>query len=156
MSFRQSVPFTFILCVAGLSFAGTVAVAAFAQPVVNPQTAPQVQFVTADELKAVLAKNKPVTVIDVRATNDLGQSKIKGAIHVKLRRLQARLALPPLNNIPRNGEVVTYCACPNDEASIRAAQILSDAGFKHVRALKGGWVAWKKTDGQVEPRPRGL
>lgn len=155
MSFRQSVAFTFTLYFAGMSLVGMGAVVAFAQPLVNPQTS-QVQFVTADELKAMLAKNKPVTIIDVRATSDLGQSKIKGAIHVKLRRLQARLALPPLNNIPRNSEVVTYCACPNDEASVRAAQILMDAGFKGVRALKGGWVAWKKTDGQVELRPKGL
>jgi rhodanese-related sulfurtransferase len=75
---------------------------------------------------------------------------------VKVRKLKSRLALPPLKNIARDSEVVTYCACPNDEASIRAAQELMDAGFKRVRALKGGWVAWKKTNGQVESRPRGL
>ncbi|MGH9872190.1 MAG: rhodanese-like domain-containing protein [Pyrinomonadaceae bacterium] len=133
-------------------------VAAFAQPVVNSQTTPPVQFVTAEELKTKLAKNEPVTVIDVRASSALADSenKIKGSIHVKLRKLQARLALPPLKNIPRDSEVVTYCACPNDESAIRAAQELMTAGFRRVRALKGGWVAWKRTGGQVEARPRGL
>jgi rhodanese-related sulfurtransferase len=144
-----------ILC---LALAGASAYSTLAQPVGDAQTPPQVQFVTAEELKAKLARNEPVTVLDVRSSTDFGESenKIKGAIHVKVRKLQSRLALPPLKNVPRDSEVVTYCACPNDEASIRAAQELMNAGFKRVRALKGGWVAWKKTNGQVESRPRGL
>jgi rhodanese-related sulfurtransferase len=155
MAFKQWSACILILCL-GLASAG--AFAALAHPVVNPQTPPQVQFVTAEELKAKLAGNEPVTVIDVRSSRDFADSevKIKGAIHVKVRKLQARLALPPLKNVPRDSEVVIYCACPNDEASIRAAQELMNAGFKRVRALKGGWVAWKKTNGQVESRPRGL
>ena len=155
MAFKQSLACILILC---LGLASASAFATFAQPVVNPQTPPQVQFVTAQELKAKLARNEPVTVIDVRASSEFAESenKIKGAIHVKVRKLQSRLALPPLKNVPRDSEVVTYCACPNDEASIRAAQELMNAGFKRVRALKGGWVAWKKTNGQVESRPRGL
>ena len=78
-------------------------------------------------------------------------NKIKGAIYVKLRKLRSRLGLPPLKDVPRNREVVTYCACPNDESSIRAAQTLLQSGFKRVRVLKGGWLAWKKANGQVEP-----
>ena len=158
MSLKQCALFTLMLCFAGFNLVGAGGVGAFAEPVVAPQVSQPVQFVTAEELKAKLAKNGRVTVIDVRATSDLtdSESKIKGAIHVKLRRLQARLALLPLKNIPHDSEVVTYCACPNDEASIRAAQVLMNAGFKHVRVLRGGWVAWKKTNGQVEPKPRGL
>ena len=120
----------------------------FAQP--NPSN---VQFVTAEELKSKITKNEPVVIIDVRATSGLleGDNKIKGAVYVKLRRLKARLDLPPLKDVPRNREVVTYCACPNDESSIRAAQVLLDAGFSRVRVLKGGWVSWKKVSGQIEP-----
>jgi len=155
MAFKQWSPCILILC---LGLANASAFAALAQPVDNPQTNPQVQFMTPEELKAKLARNEPVTVIDVRASSEFAESenKIKGAIHVKVRKLQSRLALPPLKNVPRDSEVVTYCACPNDEASIRAAQELMNAGFKRVRALKGGWVAWKKTNGQMESRPRGL
>jgi rhodanese-related sulfurtransferase len=155
MAFKQWSARTLILC---LGLASANVVATLARTVDNPQTPPQVQFVTAEELKGKLARNEPVTVIDVRSSSDFAESdnKIKGAIHVKVRKLQARLALPPLKNVPRDSEVVTYCACPSDEASIRAAQELMNAGFKRVRALKGGWVAWKKTNGQVESRPRGL
>jgi len=112
-----------------------------------------VQFLTAEELKTKISRNEPVAIIDVRATSGLldSDNKIKGAVYVKLRRLKSRLAMAPLKDVPRNREVVTYCACPNDEASIRAAQVLLEAGFTRVRVLKGGWVTWKKVNGQVEP-----
>jgi rhodanese-related sulfurtransferase len=119
---------------------------------------PPIELVTAEELKAKLARNEAVTIIDVRATSSYVDSdaRIKGAIYVKLRRLSSRLGFPPLKNVPRNSEVVTYCACPNDESSTRAAQILSDAGFQRVRILKGGWRMWLKVNGQVEPRPKAM
>jgi rhodanese-related sulfurtransferase len=116
-----------------------------------------VQEISAGELKAKLERNDPLTILDVRSTTSYVESgsKIKGSIHVKLRRLQARLTLPPLKSLPRDREIVTYCACPADEASIEAAQLLMAAGFKRVRVLKNGWHEWLKTKGPVEPRPRG-
>jgi rhodanese-related sulfurtransferase len=121
-----------------------------------PPVAAEIQFVTAEELKSKISNNEPVAIIDVRSTSGLldGDNKIKGAVYVKLRRLKSRLGLPPLKDVPRNREIVTYCACPNDESSIRAAQVLLDSGFTRVRVLKGGWVTWKKINGQVEPLSR--
>ena len=129
-----------------------------AQPEVDPQTPPQIEFITAQELKAQIAKNQPLTIIDVRSTGGSGDDdrKIKGAIHVKLRRLKYRLAFSPLKDAPRDREVVTYCACPSDEAGIRAAQLLLDAGFKRVRVLKGGWVVWQKVNGQMDNAVKGI
>jgi len=119
---------------------------------------PQINRISAGELKSKLAGKRPVTIIDVRASNAYltSDQKIKGAIRVKLRRLKYRLSLPPLKDIPRDREVVTYCACPHEETSIRAAQLLLAAGFKNVRALKGGWDAWLKADGQLETKTRRL
>ena len=126
--------------------------AAAALSVVLPKPA-EVQFITAEELKSKISKNEAIAIIDVRATSGLleADNKIKGAVYVKLRRLKSRLGLPPLKDIPRDREVVTYCACPNDESSIHAAQVLIDAGFTRVRVLKGGWMTWKNVNGQVEP-----
>jgi len=103
-------------------------------------------------------KKEPVTIIDVRATDSFADSerKIKGAIHVKLRRLRYRLSFAPLKSVARNSEIVTYCACPNDELSIKAAQVLMDSGFTRVRALKGGWHEWLKLNGPVEHVPKGM
>jgi len=129
-----------------------------AQPKVDPQASSPIEFITAEELKAQIAKNQPLTIIDVRSTGGLGndERKIKGAIHVKLRRLRYRLGFSPLKDAPRDREVVTYCACPSDEASISAAQLLRDAGFKRVRVLKGGWVDWRKVNGQMETAAKGI
>ena len=64
----------------------------------QPIKAPEIESTTAEELKAKVTKNQPVTIIDVRASEGYADSqrKIKGAIHVKLRRLRYRLSFEPL------------------------------------------------------------
>ena len=120
------------------------------------QDVPAIGFISAEELQSKLSSSGKVTIIDVRSSNGYSGSteRIKGAIHVKLRRLRSRLSLSPLKDIPRDQEVVTYCACPNDESSIEAARILQESGFKRARALKGGWQEWKKAGGPTESKPR--
>ena len=121
---------------------------------VQAQTPPAVDMISADELKAKLAGNQQVTIIDVRSSEAYSSANqtIKGAIHFKTRKLKYRLAYPPLKDIPKDREIVTYCSCPKDEASIAAAQILQAGGFKRVRVLQGGWQEWMKVNGPVEPR----
>jgi rhodanese-related sulfurtransferase len=118
----------------------------------------QIAFISAEELKSQMERNQPVTIIDVRSNyGSRGEErKIKGAIHVKLRRLRSRLAFSPLREVTRDQDVVTYCSCPSDEASIRAAEVLIDAGFKRVRVLKGGWVAWLKVNGFLDGSAKGI
>jgi rhodanese-related sulfurtransferase len=120
----------------------------------NSVSAPD--FITAEQLKQKLASDQAVTVIDVRDTKSyINSPKIKGSIYFKLRKLSYRMTMPPLKDLPRDREVVTYCSCPHDEASIHAAKIFLDAGFKHVRVLHGGWQMWLKVSGPTEPGPRG-
>ena len=134
--------------------AGGVQAPAQAKP--DQPKLPEVAQITAEELKARLAKNEPMIIIDLREAaifND-DPNKIKGAFHVKERRLRYRLSFAPFKDIPRDRLIVTYCACPSDEISARAAQILLDAGFKGARVLKGGWQAWLKAGGQLEAKPK--
>ena len=115
---------------------------------------PAASMITVDELKAKMARSEPVTIIDVRSSEGFANSTttVKGSIHFKLRKLKSRLRFAPLKDLPRNAEIVTYCACPKDEASISAAQILQTAGFTRVRVLQGGWHEWVKANGPVQPR----
>src|SRR2546428_6186869 len=73
-----------------------------AQPKVEPQTPPQIEFITAEELKAQIAKNQPLTIIDVRSTGGSGDAerKIKGAIHAKSEKLNTRSPLLPRKERP--------------------------------------------------------
>jgi rhodanese-related sulfurtransferase len=113
-----------------------------------------IEMITAEELKAKVSGNHPVTIIDVRSSEGYAGSSttIKGAIHFKLRKLRSRLAYPPLRDLPKDREIVTYCACPKDESSIATAQIFQASGFKRVRVLQGGWQEWRRANGPVEPR----
>src|SRR5690349_7247218 len=118
--------------------------------------APNVAMISADELKSKLAGNQPVMIIDVRGSETYASANqtIKGAIHFKTRKLKSRLAYPPLKDLPKDREIVTYCSCPKDESSIAAAQILQASGFKRVRVLPGGWQEWLRANGPVEARAK--
>jgi len=117
---------------------------------------PETEWITVEELKSKLAKNEAVTIVDLRAGDAFVKSvdKIKGAIHMKARRLRYRLGFAPFKELPRDREIVTYCACHSDEISVRAVQVFREAGFKRVRVLKGGWQAWLKAGGLVESKPK--
>lgn len=145
-----------LLCAATAMTSGSGAfIVAEAAP--DPHQSSAVGWIAVEELKEKLSRGEPVAIIDVRSTETYTGSggKIKGALHVRLRRLRARLAQPPLKDIPRDREVVTYCACPDDQASVRAAELFLAAGFKRVRVLQGGWNSWLAARGQIEPKPRG-
>jgi len=133
---------------------GFVVVLAFAVAVQAQQ--PAVNMITAEELKTKLANNEQVTVIDVRSSEGFANSTttVKGSVHLKLRKLKSRLNYAPLKDLPRTREIVTYCACPNDESSISAARVLQAAGFTRVRVLQGGWHEWLRAKGPVQPRMR--
>jgi len=108
----------------------------------------EVERITVDELKSKFAKNEAVVILDVRGGDyDASQTKIKGAIRIPPAELETHL-----KEIPRDKEVVTYCACSTDGGAVKAAQILRANGFTRVRALKGGWTAWNQAGGAVEPK----
>jgi rhodanese-related sulfurtransferase len=117
---------------------------------------PAINMITAEELKTKMTNNQPVVIVDVRSAEGFANSTttVKGSIHFKLRKLKYRLQYPPFKDLPRNAEIVTYCACPKDEASIAAAEVLQSSGFTRVRVLQGGWTEWLRVNGPVQPRAR--
>ena len=60
--------------------------------------------VSVDELILMLANKKPVVIIDVRGLDSYTE-KIKGALQIPLGETEARM-----KEIPRNKEIITYCA----------------------------------------------
>ena len=60
--------------------------------------------ISVDELLLIMAKKQPVVVVDVRAL-DTYSEKIRGALQIPLDEVEARM-----KEIPRNREIVTYCA----------------------------------------------
>jgi len=48
-----------------------------------------------------------------------------------------------IQTFPKDENVIFYCACPHDEASIEQAKKCQEEGFLNVQVLEGGVNAWK-------------
>jgi rhodanese-related sulfurtransferase len=117
----------------------------------SPSAAPKKEFTdkdvphfSVDQLILAMAAKKPIVVIDVRHKGDYSHV-IKGALQIPLDEIDARQ-----KEIPRNREVILYCACPAEQTSNAAAVKLLNNGYKKVFALKGGWKAWLDAAGSVQ------
>lgn len=91
------------------------------------------------ELNDLIRRGEAPIVLDVRSRThrQLDPRMIPGARAVDLDELES--ALP---QIPPNGDVVVYCACPNDATAVKVAMLLRSRGIRQVRPLAGGFDAW--------------
>ncbi|MGO9515275.1 MAG: DedA family protein/thiosulfate sulfurtransferase GlpE [Steroidobacteraceae bacterium] len=78
-------------------------------------------------------------IIDVRSptARALEPRWIPGAVHVPLQNVDEHIG-----HLPRDREIILYCACPNEASAARVAKILMNHGFRKVRPLHGGLDAW--------------
>ena len=102
--------------------------------------------VTVDELKSLLDTNTVGMLLDVRsALSQAASGRIPGARAVDMKRISEGLT-----GVPTNGEVIVYCACPNEATAVAVAQKLRALGFTRVRPLDGGIDAWIDAGHEVE------
>lgn len=91
----------------------------------------------ARELAHELANNDRLLLIDVREANEYNHSHLNNAIHFPLSNLSQRL-----HDIPKDANVVVYCK--SGARSLKAAEMLQQAGVQSVRNLSGGLSAWSR------------
>jgi rhodanese-related sulfurtransferase len=102
--------------------------------------------VSVHELRDMIAENKVGTILDVRsALTQEASGRIPGARRVDLKRIDEGIV-----GVARDGEVIVYCACPNEASAVRVAQKLRELGFQRVRPLSGGIDAWIAAGLEVE------
>jgi membrane protein DedA with SNARE-associated domain/rhodanese-related sulfurtransferase len=103
--------------------------------------------ISVDELSRMINAGEEPIVLDVRsrAHRKLDGRRIPGAVHVDLDALDATL-----EGIPRDRDVVVYCACPNEVTAVKVAMQLRDRGIRKVRPLRGGVDAWVLAGFEVE------
>jgi adenylyltransferase/sulfurtransferase len=92
--------------------------------------------ITATEL-AERVKTNHLKLLDVREPHELEISKIPSAINIPLGQLAGRLS-----ELDSADDMVILCKSGN--RSMRALELLSSAGFKKVKNLKGGINAWAR------------
>jgi rhodanese-related sulfurtransferase len=86
-------------------------------------------------------------IIDVRSptARALEPRWIPSAIHVPLPNVGEHIG-----GLPRDRDIILYCACPNEASAARVAKILVNHGFQKVRPLHGGLDAWIAAGHAVE------
>lgn len=113
----------------------------------NPTTSGFKQQSTAQDLKARLEWGKPaLTILDVRDSDVFQELHITGAMPVPLDALvdKVRASLEPERDI--------YVYGASDADASQAVEMLHNAGFKNVTAIKGGLEAWKALGGPTDGR----
>ena len=92
--------------------------------------------ITAKELSERVKTNQ-LKLLDVREPHELEISALPNAVNIPLGQLAARLT-----ELDSAEDMVVFCK--GGTRSARALELLSSAGFKKVKNLKGGINAWAK------------
>ena len=102
--------------------------------------------VSVEELKQMLEDNKVQALVDVRsALTQAATGRIPGALAIDMQKIE-----DSFKGVPIEGEVVLYCACPNEATAVKVAQRLRKVGYKRIRPLLGGIDAWIEAGLEVE------
>lgn len=87
-----------------------------------------------------------VLVVDVRDRASYEHGRIAGAIHVGGDEIVARAT--EVRRQASSRIVVTYCSCPSEASSLRAALALAGQGVP-AKALIGGYHGWVDAGGRT-------
>jgi rhodanese-related sulfurtransferase len=100
------------------------------------------QIDTAEAL--ALHKRGGVTFLDVRDQQEVNLGKIPDAVHISRGNLETKIEAV----IPRDAEVVIYCASGNRSAF--AADTMQEMGYTNVCSLAGGFRGWAEAGGEID------
>jgi molybdopterin/thiamine biosynthesis adenylyltransferase/rhodanese-related sulfurtransferase len=97
--------------------------------------------ITAVELKKLMDSGKGPVLIDVREPHEFQICRIPGSTLIPLGEVPARM-----NELNSADEIVVHCR--SGARSAQAVNLLMKSGFRKIRNLKGGILAWSD---QVDP-----
>ena len=85
-----------------------------------------------------------VIFLDVRDLPEVNLGKIPGAVHISRGNLETKIEAV----VPRNADVVIYCASGNRSAL--AADTMQAMGYTTVCSLAGGFRGWAESGGDID------
>jgi rhodanese-related sulfurtransferase len=105
-----------------------------------PGDAPRISI---QELKALIDKSTPVTIVDVRPKDIYATEHIQAAISLPYK---SQIKLEDVMSLPEDRLIVVYCDCgPGESDSSDVAAQLKGFGYDNVKILKDpsikGWRA---------------
>ncbi len=83
-----------------------------------------------------MARSGQALIVDVREGSEYRSGHIPRSKHISLTQLVHRL-----REVPRDKTVVVVCRSGNRSA--KAADLLSEAGYRNVYNMSGGMQSWK-------------
>jgi len=91
------------------------------------------------ELYELVQAGARPAIVDVRSptARALEPHWIPGALHVPIEDVAKHIV-----DLPRDRDIILYCACPSEASAARVARTLMNHGFRKVRPLQGGLDAW--------------
>jgi rhodanese-related sulfurtransferase len=100
-------------------------------------TLPQI---TCEELRRRLDAGEPFVLVDALPPMSFAHSHLPGAINLTAHDVDQSVT----RRIPKDAEVVVYCANPDCESSIDTAQRLIELGYANVSHYAGGKDEWRR------------
>jgi len=96
--------------------------------------------ITPEELKEKIDSGEDVIIVDLRHALDFDAQPetIPGALHMDAAELEEAHEV-----IPRDREIVLFCACPNEVTAARLALLLRSKGITRIRPLAEGYEGWR-------------
>ena len=109
----------------------------------------EIPRISIKELKAMMDKGTPVTIIDVQPKVVYAEGHIKGAVSLPYK---SQLELEDVWSLPEDRLIVTYCDCgPGEADSDYMASQLIKYGYDNVKVLKDPSIrGWKEAGYPLE------
>lgn len=113
----------------------------------NPTTESEVKTISTQELQQRLQNKTSFQFWNVLTDQYFKGENISGSRYVPLDKIGSEVHEA---GIPKNAEIVVYCAGPHCPQSRLAAEKLMKLGYDNVRAYEGGLEEWKQAGFNVE------
>src|SRR6202035_1753788 len=100
----------------------------------------RISRITPEELKEKIDAGEDVIIVDLRHALDFENQPetIPGSLHMDAAELEEASDV-----IPRDREIVLFCACPNEVTAARLALLLRSKGITRIRPLAEGYEGWR-------------
>ncbi len=106
--------------------------------------APAVVNISVADLKAQLDDKETLLLLDVRSTEEYANDGyVAGSVLIPLPELERRL-----RDLPTDRPIV--CICRSGNRSTTACDLLTRQGFKQLRNVQGGMIAWGQAGYPIE------
>ena len=108
-----------------------------------------VRVLSTADLQQGLDRDSGLHVLNVQTDQFFVGELIPGSRHIPLDGIEQGVRA-----LPKDAEIVTYCAGPACSQSTQAARKLSELGYTNVRAYTDGLEGWKAAGNEiVSPEP---